>query len=159
MIRFETTTRIAAPPERVFDLSLDVGLHTASMARSGERIVGGVTEGRMALGDTVTWRARHFGVPWRMTSRISAWERPSHFVDEQVAGPFARWVHTHDFAADGTGRGGTVMRDTVVFAAPFGPLGRLAEAAFLGRYMRRLIRQRNAHLRTAAETGGGDRAA
>ncbi|PAX90951.1 cyclase, partial [Streptomyces albidoflavus] len=28
----------------------------------------------MALGDTVTWRARHFGVVWRMTSRITAYD-------------------------------------------------------------------------------------
>ncbi|MFI6942516.1 SRPBCC family protein [Streptomyces sp. NPDC050418] len=150
MIRFETVTRIAAPPEAVFDLSLDVDVHTASMADSSERIVGGVGAGRMQLGETVTWRARHFGVPWRMTSRISAYDRPSHFVDEQVAGPFARWVHTHDFAPDEAGQG-TVMRDTVEFAAPFGPLGTLAEAAVLGRYMRRLIERRNEHLRELAE--------
>ncbi len=153
MIRFETVTHIAAPPEAVFDLSLDVDVHTASMAGSSERIVGGVRAGRMELGDTVTWRARHFGVPWRMTSRISAHQRPSHFVDEQVAGPFARWVHAHDFAPDESGQG-TVMRDTVEFAAPFGPLGRLAEAAALGRYMRRLIDERNDHIRSVAEALG-----
>src|SRR5688572_25674360 len=124
MTRFEVTARIAAPPQRVFDLSLDVGLHTASMAGSGERVVGGVASGRMRLGDTVTWRARHFGVWWRMTSRISAFDPPGYFVDEQVGGPFRRWRHEHHFESDGDG--GTVICDLVDFAAPLGPLGRLA---------------------------------
>ncbi|GAA1935709.1 hypothetical protein GCM10009837_71960 [Streptomyces durmitorensis] len=146
---FETVTHIAASPATVFDLSLDVDLHTASMARSGERIVGGIRAGRMALGDTVTWEARHFGMRWRMTSRISAYERPGRFVDEQVAGPFKRWHHTHCFAPDG--RGGTVMRDVVEFAAPFGLLGAGVEAIALGRYMRRLIEARNVHVTACAE--------
>ncbi|MFJ4945016.1 hypothetical protein [Streptomyces albidoflavus] len=72
MTRFEPGTRIAAPVPLVFGLSLDVDAHTASMARSGERAVAGVTTGTVAPGDTVTWRARHFCVVWRMASRITA---------------------------------------------------------------------------------------
>src|SRR5437667_12407456 len=33
-----------------------------------------------SLGETVTWRARHFGVPWTVTSKITALDRPSRFV-------------------------------------------------------------------------------
>jgi ligand-binding SRPBCC domain-containing protein len=141
MTRFEVSTAIAAPPRRVFDVSLEIETHLASMAGSGERVVGGVGSGRMKLGDTVTWQARHFGLPWRMTSLISAYDPPGHFVDEQVAGPFARWHHAHYFDPDG--HGGTVMRDIVDFAAPLGPLGAVAEFIVLDRYMRRLIRNRN----------------
>jgi ligand-binding SRPBCC domain-containing protein len=152
MTRFEVVTGIAAPPRRVFELSLEVEVHTASMAGSGEQAVGGVTAGRMKLGDTVTWQARHFGLRWRMTSRISACDPPGSFVDEQVAGPFARWRHVHHFEPDGNG--GTVMRDVVDFAAPLGPLGTVAERTVLGWYMPRLIRLRNEHLRKAAEAAG-----
>jgi ligand-binding SRPBCC domain-containing protein len=152
MSRFELVTPIAAPPERVFDLSLQVEIHTASMSGSHERAVGGVTSGRLELGDTVTWQARHLGLGWRMTSLISACDPPHSFVDEQVEGPFARWHHIHRFAANGTG--GTVMTDVVEFAAPLGPLGRIAESAVLDRYMQRLIRLRNQHLKRAAEADG-----
>ncbi|MYY10654.1 cyclase [Streptomyces sp. SID4919] len=149
MKHFETITHIAAPPAVVFDLSLDVDLHTASMARSGERIIGGVRTGCMALGDQVTWEARHFGIKWRMTSRISAYEKPGSFVDEQVAGPFRRWHHTHRFVPDG--RGGTVMHDGIRFAAPFGLLGAAVETVVLARYMRNLILARNVHVKQRAE--------
>src|SRR5206468_5943881 len=101
-----------------------------------EVAVAGVTRGRMRLNEEVTWRAWHFGVPWRMTSRITALERPSRFVDEQVRGPFARFRHEHVFEPVG---GGTRMIDRVEFAAPLGLLGRIAERLVLGVYMRRLI--------------------
>ncbi|WP_218130971.1 SRPBCC family protein [Lentzea albidocapillata] len=84
MTRFEIIAAIAAPPRRVFDLSLAIETHTVSMAGSGERVIGGVCSGRMKLGDTVTWQARHFGFRWRMTSVISVYDPPGHFVDEQV---------------------------------------------------------------------------
>ncbi|SHG05245.1 SRPBCC family protein [Streptoalloteichus hindustanus] len=144
--RFELTTRVPAPVEAVFDASLDVDVHLGSMRRSGERVVGGVRSGRMGLADTVTWQARHFGVPWRMTSVISACDRPHRFVDEQVRGPFRRWWHEHVFEVDPDDPTRTTMRDAVEFAAPAGPLGRLVAAAGLRRYLERLIVARNAHI-------------
>jgi hypothetical protein len=101
-IRLETL--IAAPIGDCFHLSLSVDAHTASMSESGERAIGGVTSGMMKLGDTVTWRARHFGVAFRMTSAITSYEYPGRFVDEQQRGPFRRWWHEHTFAAMADGR-------------------------------------------------------
>ncbi|MFG1944806.1 SRPBCC family protein [Nonomuraea sp. NPDC048826] len=152
MVRFEVVTLIRAAPRRVFEESLSVDTHMASMAASRERAVGGVTSGRMGPGDQVTWRAWHFGVAWRMTSVISAYDAPGFFVDEQVAGPFRRWRHEHRFAADGGG--GTVMRDAVEFEAPLGVLGRVAESVALRRHMTALIVARNAHLKAVLESAG-----
>ncbi|MEO3810352.1 SRPBCC family protein [Sphaerisporangium sp. B11E5] len=149
MPSFEIVTHVTAPPERVFDISLDVDVHTASMAGSSEKAVGGVTTGSLKLGDIVTWQARHFGIRWRMTSTISAYDRPGYFVDEQVSGPFERWYHAHCFRPDG--HGGTVMSDVVEFAAPLGPLGRVAEMLALRHYMPKLILIRNRHIKQAAE--------
>jgi ligand-binding SRPBCC domain-containing protein len=150
VVEFELRTVVAAPRESVFAHSLDIDLHVASMARSRERAVGGVTTGRIGLGDEVTWRAWHFGVPLRMTSRIAEHDEPRRFVDEQIRGPFASFRHEHRFDdVDG----GTLMIDRVRFVAPLGILGRAAELVLvLGPYLRRLIADRNAHL--AAELGG-----
>ncbi|WP_433358931.1 SRPBCC family protein [Streptosporangium sp. CA-115845] len=150
MPRFEVVTHVIAPPDRVFDISLDVGVHTTSMAGSSEKAVGGVTAGGLELGESVTWQARHFGIRWRMTSTISAYDRPGYFVDEQVSGPFKHWHHAHRFQSDG--HGATVMSDIIDFAAPLGPLGTIAEILVLRRYMRRLIRVRNQHVKQVAET-------
>lgn len=134
------TTRVRATPERCFALSLSVDAHTSSMSASGERAVAGVTSGVMGLGDTVTWRAKHFGVPFTMTSRISEYDAPHRFVDEQVSGPFRRWWHEHRFEADGDE---TVMTDIAEFQSPAGPLGRLVDRLVLTRYLTRLLATRN----------------
>lgn len=147
--RLELVTDIAAAMQRVYDVSLDVDAHMASTT-GGERAVAGVTSGVIALGETVTWSARHFGVRWRMTSRILAEDRPRAFTDEQVSGPFAYWHHQHDFAEHD---GGTRMTDLVEWAAPLGPLGRLVEWAVLARYMERLLQRRNAFIKEVCERG------
>jgi ligand-binding SRPBCC domain-containing protein len=146
-VELELVTSVSAPVEAVFDLSLDVDVHRASMAGSHEEIVGGVRSGRMGLGDEVTWRARHLGISWTMTSRVTELDRPERFVDEQVRGPFASFRHEHRFAPDGAG---TRMVDRLSFRAPGGPVGRLAEVALLRRYVRGLIEARNEHLRRVA---------
>jgi ligand-binding SRPBCC domain-containing protein len=150
MSRFEVVTLVRAPLELVFDTSLSVETHTSSMRATRERAVAGVTSGLLALGDQVTWQARHFGLTWRLTSTISACARPSFFVDEQVAGPFRRWRHEHRFRATDEG---TLMEDVVDFAAPLGPLGALADLLVLRRHLTGLILVRNRHIKDLTEAG------
>lgn len=133
--------------ESAFDLSLSIDLHLGSFARSGEQAVAGVTSGVIGLGEFVTWRARHFGVMWTMTSVITEWDRPRRFVDEQRKGPFRSFRHEHLLEAVDNG---TRLRDHVEFTAPFGVLGRAAEQLVLASYMRRLIDVRNTFLVTEA---------
>lgn len=148
MPAFVVTTRIAAPRERCFALSLSIDAHTNSLAHSSERAVAGVTRGEIGPGETVTWSARHFGIRFRMTSVISAYDRPAGFVDEQVSGPFRCWRHEHEFVADGDG---TVMVDRIEFRSPFGTAGRIVDRLVLRRYMERLIRTRNDWLQQRLE--------
>ena len=143
MPRIHLETAIAADRRTVYDLSLDVDVHMASTAPSNERAVLGITHGRMELHDEVTWRARHFGIPWRMRSRITAAEPPAGFTDEMQAGPFRYWRHVHRFEATPEG---TLMVDDVDFAAPL-------PVPFLHGYMVRLLQARNHHIRAVAEGG------
>lgn len=142
---------VPATPEACFALSLSVDAHTASMSQSGERAVAGVTSGLMRLDDTVTWQATHFRIPFRMTSRITEYEAPRRFVDEQVSGPFHRWWHEHRFDAVA---GGTQMTDVVEYEAPVGPIGRLADRVVLTSYMTRLLERRSRWLVEALAARG-----
>ncbi|HEY6470007.1 MAG TPA: SRPBCC family protein [Candidatus Dormibacteraeota bacterium] len=146
MPNIDLITDIAAEPEVCFDVSLDVGVHVAASAT--ERIVGGVRSGRMRLDEEVTWSARHFGIRWRMTSKVVAYERPRMFVDEMQRGPFGRWRHQHTLEKTAYG---TRMTDHVAFASPFGPIGRIVDALVLERYMTRLLREHNQYVRAVAE--------
>ncbi|MDQ0030699.1 SRPBCC family protein [Arthrobacter bambusae] len=142
-VSFTCHTQIAMEPEELFNLARNVDAHVGSMASSRERAVAGVMSGLLSEGDEVTWQAWHFGLPLQMSSRITQFRFPDSFTDEQVRGPFRFFRHVHEFIPDG---GGTLMIDRVEFAAPFGMVGRIAEKAFLGKYMRNLIDRRNEYL-------------
>ena len=144
--------RVRAPIERCFDLARSVEAHVASTGPTGERAVAGVTTGLLELDDEVTWHARHLGVWQRLTSRITAFDRPRHFRDSMVAGAFARFDHDHFFEPDPETDGVCVMTDVFDYDAPLGPLGRLVERVFLDGYMERFLHKRNELLRLLAES-------
>jgi ligand-binding SRPBCC domain-containing protein len=150
-VSFVCRTESGLPPEKLFDLARSIDLHVDSQEHSGERAVGGVTSGLIGEGQDVTWRARHFGVPLTMTSRITEFTFPSSFTDEQIRGPFKSFRHVHEFEATSTG---SIMTDRVEFTAPFGLPGRLAERWVLSRYLQRLIRDRGRFLAgSSGQTG------
>jgi ligand-binding SRPBCC domain-containing protein len=151
MSRLELETAIHAPRERCFDLSRDLDLHLRSMRASGERAIAGRLSGLIGDGEEVTWRAHHFGFTHEHCSRITAFDRPAHFRDSMVRGRFRRFEHDHYFEESG---GVTLMRDVIDFASPLGVLGRVVDALFLARYLRRLIEARNRVIKDAAEQVG-----
>ncbi len=140
---------VRCSPGRLFDLQLDTELHTRSMGPSRETATTSTGQHVLALGDEVTFRARHLGLVWRMTSRVTAFDRPHRFVDEQVRGPFARMRHEHVFEALDAST--TRMTDRMVVVAPLGAVGRVVERTVLDRYLQRLLRGRAEHVRRVAE--------
>lgn len=146
----DLVTDIDAPLEVVFDLARDLDLHARSMTHTGERAVGGRTTGLIDVGETVTWRARHFGIWFTLTSLITVVDRPTTFADEQADGPFAWFRHEHRF--ESSAGGGTRMTDRWEHRSPFGPLGWLADRLLLGRHMRGLLETRNRALKSEAES-------
>jgi ligand-binding SRPBCC domain-containing protein len=91
----------------------------------------------MRAGTLIEYRLRLHGLPIRWRTTIAVWDPPHRFVDVQLSGPYRMWHHTHDFtpAPDG----GTVMRDTVRYALPFGPLGGMAHRLLVKRDLERIF--------------------
>ncbi|NII84072.1 MULTISPECIES: SRPBCC family protein [unclassified Pedobacter] len=141
-------TLINAPIEHCFDLSRNIDLHLQSMKASGENAIAGKKTGLINLHESVTWRARHFGIPFEMTNKISKMEYPTFFVDEMIKGPFKKLHHQHQFKIMGSQ---TEMTDIFEFQAPFGLLGWLVEKIFLKNYMLKLIEKRNKVIKLQAE--------
>ncbi len=71
----------------------------------------------MFAGTLIDYKLRLHGLPIRWRSKISSWEPPFQFVDEQVKGPYRYWHHLHTFDEV---NGGTMVRDIVHYSVPFG---------------------------------------
>jgi ligand-binding SRPBCC domain-containing protein len=154
MLIITLLTSIHAPIERCFDLSRSIDLHTLSTAQTGEKAVAGRTSGLISHGETVTWKARHFGIWQTLTSQITAYQYPHYFCDEMLQGAFRSIRHEHWFQsvnAD-TILSLTEMKDVFGFESPLGWLGKLANRAFLTNYMERLLTERNRVIKAFAET-------
>ena len=92
----------------------------------------------------IDYRLRALGLPIRWRTVIEAWRPGERFVDAQHRGPYRAWWHEHRFVADGDA---TIMTDTVYFAAPLGPLGRLMNRLVIGDQLRAIFGHRAAVIR------------
>lgn len=149
MTTLNLITTINAPVNKVFDLARSIDLHTNSMQYTDERAVAGTTTGLIDLHETVTWRARHFGLMLSLTTRITAMDAPQQFTDEQLKGPFKKLHHVHLFEeSNGTT---TIMKDEFQFESPCGWLGRAVDRLILKGYLKRLLEHRNQTIKKVAE--------
>jgi uncharacterized protein (TIGR01777 family) len=119
--------RLVPPWEQVSVVERSGGLE------DGARLVLRVREGPVAL----RWVARHRDtLPGR------------RFVDEQVEGPFSRWIHFHRFDPEGPAR--SRMTDRIEFTPPLGPIGVAAEPLVRHR-LERMLAYRHTLLRDDLE--------
>jgi ligand-binding SRPBCC domain-containing protein len=99
----------------------------------------------VAEGTVIDYRLRLHGVPLRWRSLIRDWRPPHGFVDAQIAGPYAEWVH-HHWLSDAPG--GVVAGDRVVYRIRGGRLAHaVAASAIADRDLLRIFRYRSQRLR------------
>ena len=148
LIELETT--IKANIDSCFDLSRSIDLHCVSTTGTKERAIDGICTGLIGLNETVTWEATHFYIRQRLTSKITAYERPHHFKDEQVKGAFAYIKHDHFFKSLGDT---TLMIDKFDYGVPYGIFGKLFDEWVLNNYLCRFLEERNRIIKDYAESG------
>jgi uncharacterized protein (TIGR01777 family) len=119
--------RLLPPWERVSVVEQSGGLE------DGARLVLRVMQGPVPL----RWVARHRDtLPGR------------RFIDEQVDGPFSRWVHFHRFDPDGPAS--SRMTDRIEYTLPLGPVGAVA-GPLIRRRLERVLAYRHVLLRDDLE--------
>ncbi len=150
MPKIELETEIKADRKIVFDLSRSIDLHKISTKHTNEEAVAGKTNGLIELNESVTWKAKHFGIYQFLTSKITEFNSPNSFTDEMEKGAFKWFRHEHFFKQVDNG---TLMIDVFEYESPFGVIGEIADKLFLESYMSNLLRKRNEIIKEFAETG------
>lgn len=105
-------------------------------------------EGELHAGALIRYRLKLHGIPTGWTTRIERWSPGESFVDTQLRGPYKLWHHTHEFEDHPDG---TLIRDTVRYRMPFGPLGRIARTLVVKRDTERIFDYRHAAIRAALD--------
>lgn len=141
-------TFIKSEKEMIFNLSRSVDLHLASTKKTNETAIAGITSSLMNLNDTVTWRAKHFGIYQNLTTKITEFDFPNYFADEMLKGAFKSFKHEHHFEDSDNG---ILMRDIFNYQSPFGFLGKIADYLFLKNYMTQFLIERNLMIKEYAE--------
>ncbi len=149
MPKIEIETKIKSTIEICFDLSRSIDMHTISTSATNEKAIAGKTTGLIGPDEYVTWEATHFFIRQSLTSKITAYNRPLHFRDEQVRGAFKSFIHDHYFEARD---GEVVMNEVFDFQSPFGILGSVFSTLVLKRYLTGLLQKRNSIIKEFAET-------
>jgi ligand-binding SRPBCC domain-containing protein len=133
MAQYRRQTRVAAPFDEVWDFHSRVsGLEALTPGWMGLEVEavrgpdGEPDPDVLEVGSRIRMALRPFGVGprQRWVSRIVARERgddEGFFRDDMDGGPFAKWVHTHRFVADGDE---TIVDDEVEYELPGGGVGR-----------------------------------
>jgi ligand-binding SRPBCC domain-containing protein len=95
----------------------------------------------MKAGALIEYSLSLFGIPFKWKTLIEAWEPGVKFVDRQLKGPYALWVHTHTFEAIGADR--TLMKDRVEYQIPLGFLGEIAHTLFVRQTLEKIFAHRS----------------
>jgi ligand-binding SRPBCC domain-containing protein len=149
MPRIHVTTFIAAPVQRVFDLSRSINLHKISTAHTQEQAIDGVLSGLIKEGETVTWQAKHLFKQRRFTAKITFMKMPVSFTDEMIEGDFKSFCHQHHFKQTNNG---TIMIDVLEFESPYSLAGKFFNSIYLKKYLQLLLHKRNEVIKDYAET-------
>ena len=110
-----------------------------------ERVTIESREGTPANGGRVAFRVRRGPTEIRLEVLHTDFEQDRFFRDEQVRGPFTRWVHTHRFEPEDGG--GCTVEDHVDWELPMGAAGRLLGESSVETELRRLFTFRHHRIR------------
>lgn len=95
---------------------------------------------RVEAGTVIEYRLTLLGVRFNWRTLIEQWRPEECFVDRQLKGPYALWLHTHSFEEQGPRR--TLIRDRVEYSLPFGVLGEAAHALFVKHFLKMIFNHR-----------------
>ena len=135
------------PPEVVFDFFTQphrvLGVSDPSV---GATLISGPK--RLTEGSEVELKLVAFGMPQTIRNRVSEFDAPSRFVEQQADGPLTSYDHEHRFEPSGTG---TKVVDAIRFEPPGGLAGLILSGEKIADQLADSIAYRNRALPAALD--------
>lgn len=97
----------------------------------------------LTLGAVLTWKGRRWGISQQIIQEVAELELDKRITIKQTKGPFAKWVHAHQFAAT---EAGTLLHDKIDFEPPGGMLGLMVNANSILKDLEKLFAHRQKKL-------------
>lgn len=149
MASIHITTFIAAPIERVFDLSRHLAIYKLVFQGRKAEFRSGAASNLLGIGETISVLGKIAGKNRLTMLKITKLQKPASFTEEQVKGDLELYKHEHHFKpADN----GTIVIDLLEFGPPKDILGRIIAKIHMKKYLEEFITKRNEMIRNYAET-------
>lgn len=139
----ETSTTLDAPLEEVFAFFSDAqNLEKLTPKELSFQILTPMPI-EMREGALIEYKINLSGVPFKWVTEITDWQPGKQFTDSQLKGPYAKWVHTHSFEAEGNR---TKMHDRVEYLPKGWIFAPLITALFVRKKVEEIFGYRNSVL-------------
>ncbi len=91
-------------------------------------------------GTLIDYKLKVHGIPLKWQAKILDFKENHYFIDEQIKGPYKKWIHRHEFiqAKDG----GTIIKDHVRYVVPLGFLGKVIAGPFIEKDIHQIFKYR-----------------
>jgi ligand-binding SRPBCC domain-containing protein len=149
MPEIKLTTFIAAPVERVFDLSRSVSLVKQALLANDIIITGEKTTGLLREGESVTLESKLFFKKRVWKLQITKIVKPEMYIEEQAEGFLKSFTHIRYFKPC---ENGSFLIDQVSYDLKQGIAGEVADKMVFRNYLSRVIEIKNASIKQAAES-------
>jgi ligand-binding SRPBCC domain-containing protein len=143
---FVKESRIPASPEAVFRFH-ETPDALVKLIPPGEPLKVLVPPASLEPGTRVVLGGSLLGLPLTWVAVHTEYDPPRLFADRQESGPFEHWLHLHRIQDDGAG--GTILRDEIEYALPFGWIGRVFGGRLVRRKLDAMFEHRHAATRRA----------
>ena len=132
---------IPRPLEEVWDFfSRPENLNAITPANMSFEILTDLKDVTMYQGMLIQYKVSPFlGIKLNWVTEITHLKEGEYFIDEQRFGPYALWHHQHHFEAVD---GGILMEDILHYKVPYGPIGSIADAVFVGQKIESIFEYR-----------------
>ena len=127
---------IDKPPQEVFPFFSEASnLETITPDFLGFKILNKSTAS-IKTGTIINYKLKLHGIPLKWKTEILDFQQDKFFIDNQIKGPYKKWLHKHSFVPY---RKGTLIIDDITYKLPLGKIGHLFAGHFVAKDVQKIF--------------------